>query len=52
MHHIHALKQLSQYFFPNEKGTVVGIETRDFTIVMKETEDGNMVATKEIKSTE
>jgi hypothetical protein len=29
--------------------TVVGIETSEFTIVLKDTEQGHMVATKEVK---
>jgi hypothetical protein len=49
VHHLHALQQLSNYFFPGKKGTVVGVETNDFTIVMRQSEKGHMVATKEAK---
>ncbi len=47
-HHLHSLKQLSAYFFPGLDNTVVGIETTDYTVIVREVED-KMVATRELK---
>lgn len=48
-HHLHSLYQLSEFFFPLEKGTVVGIETEEFDVVVRESEEGRVVAMRSAK---
>lgn len=45
---MHSLKQLSSFFFPGLAGTIVGIETTDYTIIVRD-EQEKMVAIREAK---
>lgn len=48
VHHLHALYALGSYFFPGDHtALVVGIETVDNTVVMKQDNHGHLVAIKE-----
>ena len=48
-HHLHALKQLSSYFFPDATGTTVAIDTTEYSIVIREGEGDRLVAVREAK---